>query len=85
VDQGASPAVAEFVKANPDTPMPKATDLAVVFFKDFSKNHPGMFPSADKAWRASAMPPIRDAPRRVRSSRRLIFAPSIGAKVPQLC
>src|SRR6202008_4237848 len=39
-------AVAEFVKANPDTPMPKATDLAVVFFKDFSKDHPGMFPSS---------------------------------------
>jgi potassium-transporting ATPase KdpC subunit len=39
-------AVAEFVKANPDTPMPKATDLAVVFFKDFSKDQPGMFPAA---------------------------------------
>jgi K+-transporting ATPase ATPase C chain len=39
-------AVAEFVKANPGTPQPKASDLAVVFFEHFSKDHPGMFPSA---------------------------------------
>ena len=39
-------AVADFVKANPGTPQPKAADLAVVFFKDFSKDHPGMFPAA---------------------------------------
>jgi potassium-transporting ATPase KdpC subunit len=39
-------AVAEFVKDNPGTPQPKAADLAVVFFKQFSKDHPGMFPSA---------------------------------------
>jgi K+-transporting ATPase ATPase C chain len=39
-------AVAEFVKANPATPQPKAADLAVVFFEHFSKDHPGMFPSA---------------------------------------
>jgi len=38
--------VADFVKANPGTPQPKAADLAVVFFKDFSKDHPGMFPGA---------------------------------------
>jgi len=38
--------VADFVKANPATPQPKASDLAVVFFEHFSKDHPGMFPSA---------------------------------------
>jgi len=38
--------VADFVKANPATPQPKASDLAVVFFEHFAKDHPGMFPSA---------------------------------------
>lgn len=38
--------VAQFVKDNPGTPEPKAADLAVVFFEHFSKDHPGMFPSA---------------------------------------
>jgi len=38
--------VAQFVKDNPATPQPKAADLAVVFFKDFSASHPGQFPSA---------------------------------------
>ena len=38
--------VAQWVKDNPDTPQPAATDLAVIFFDDFSKQHPGMFPSA---------------------------------------
>jgi K+-transporting ATPase ATPase C chain len=38
--------VAQFVKDNPATPQPKAPDLAVVFFKDFSAAHPGRFPSA---------------------------------------
>lgn len=37
--------VAQFVKDNPDTPQPKAPDLAVVFFKAFSKDNPGKFPS----------------------------------------
>jgi potassium-transporting ATPase KdpC subunit len=37
--------VAQFVKDNPDTPQPQASDLAVVFFEHFSKDHPGMFPS----------------------------------------
>jgi K+-transporting ATPase ATPase C chain len=39
-------AVAQFVKDNPGTPEPKAADLAVAFFKDFSMAHPGQFPSA---------------------------------------
>ncbi len=37
--------VAQFIKDNPGTPEPKAADLAVVFFKDFSAAHPGQFPS----------------------------------------
>jgi potassium-transporting ATPase KdpC subunit len=37
--------VAQFVKDNPGAPQPKASDLAVVFFEHFSKDHPGMFPS----------------------------------------
>jgi K+-transporting ATPase ATPase C chain len=38
--------VADFVKANPGTPQPKASDLAIVFFEHFSKDHPGIFPSS---------------------------------------
>ena len=38
--------VAQFIKDNPATPEPKAADLAVVFFKDFSAAHPGRFLSA---------------------------------------
>jgi len=39
-------AVAQFIKDTPATPQPKAADLAVVFFKDFSNSNPGRFPSA---------------------------------------
>ncbi len=38
--------VSQFVKDNPGTPKPAASDLAVVFFEHFSTDHPGMFPSA---------------------------------------
>jgi K+-transporting ATPase ATPase C chain len=38
--------VSGWVKANPRTPQPKAADLAVVFFENFSKESPGRFPSA---------------------------------------
>ncbi len=38
--------VAKFIKDNPATPEPKAPDLAVVFFKDFSEKHPGKFLTA---------------------------------------
>jgi potassium-transporting ATPase KdpC subunit len=38
--------VAQFIKDNPGTPQPKAADLAVVFFKKFSEENPGQFPSA---------------------------------------
>src|ERR1700757_4834428 len=38
--------VSNWVKSNPGTPQPKAPDLAVVFFENFSKDNPGRFPSA---------------------------------------
>jgi K+-transporting ATPase ATPase C chain len=38
--------VAQYIKDNPSTPQPQATDLAVVFFENFSKENPGRFPSA---------------------------------------
>jgi K+-transporting ATPase ATPase C chain len=38
--------VARFIKDNPSTPEPKAPDLAVVFFKDFSAKNPGKFLTA---------------------------------------
>jgi potassium-transporting ATPase KdpC subunit len=38
--------VQQWIKDNPGTPQPKAPDLAVVFFKTFSKENPGRFPSA---------------------------------------
>jgi K+-transporting ATPase ATPase C chain len=37
--------VSNWVKANPGTPQPKAADLAVLFFENFSKDNPGRFPS----------------------------------------
>jgi K+-transporting ATPase ATPase C chain len=36
--------VAQYVKDNPGIPKPAASDLAVVFFKSFSKENPGKFP-----------------------------------------
>ena len=38
--------VKDWIKKNPATPQPKASDLAVVFFETFSNDHPGMFPSS---------------------------------------
>ena len=37
--------VAQFIKDNPNTPKPKADELAVAFFKNFSEENPGKFPS----------------------------------------
>jgi K+-transporting ATPase ATPase C chain len=37
--------VADWVKQNPATPQPQASDLAVLFFENFSKDNPGRFPS----------------------------------------
>jgi K+-transporting ATPase ATPase C chain len=39
--------VDEFVKSNPSIPRPGAPDLAVVFFKSFSKDNPGKFLSVN--------------------------------------
>jgi potassium-transporting ATPase KdpC subunit len=38
--------VADWVKQNPATPTPQPSDLAVMFFENFSKENPGKFPSA---------------------------------------
>ena len=38
--------VAQFIKDNPTIPQPKAADLAIIFFKNFSTEHPGKFLSA---------------------------------------
>jgi len=35
--------VDRFIKDNPETPQPKAADLAVLFFEDFSERQPGKF------------------------------------------
>ena len=37
--------VAKWIKENPDTPEPKAADLAVLFFENFSNENPGKFPA----------------------------------------
>ena len=39
-------AVDEWIKQNPGTPQPQPTDLAVLFFENFSKDNPGKFPSS---------------------------------------
>jgi potassium-transporting ATPase KdpC subunit len=38
--------VADSIKQNPGTPDPQPSDLAVIFFENFSKEYPGKFPSA---------------------------------------
>jgi potassium-transporting ATPase KdpC subunit len=38
--------VANWIKQNPATPQPQASDLAVTFFENLSKQYPGKFPSA---------------------------------------
>ena len=37
--------VAQFVKSNPNIPQPAPSDLAAIFFQNFSNEHPGKFPS----------------------------------------
>ena len=37
--------VTQWIKDNPATPQPAATDLAIVFFENYSKDNPGTFPS----------------------------------------
>jgi potassium-transporting ATPase KdpC subunit len=48
--------VAQFVQNHPATPKPAASDLAVVFFEHFSKDHPGTFPCAAAAPGAGIAP-----------------------------
>lgn len=38
--------VKQWMQLNPAIPQPQPTDLAVLFFENFSKEHPGQFPSA---------------------------------------
>lgn len=38
--------VADFIRDNPATPKPQASDLLSLFFADFSRNNPGRFPSS---------------------------------------
>ena len=59
--------VKQFIKDNPATPEPKAADLAVVFFKDFSAARPGHFPSAVTKPGAGGKPvttiePVKEGP-----------------------
>ncbi len=37
--------VVDWIKQNPGTPNPQPSDLAVIFFENFSKEHPSEFPS----------------------------------------
>jgi K+-transporting ATPase ATPase C chain len=39
------PEVMDWIKQNPGTSQPQASDLAVMFFENFSKEYPGKFPS----------------------------------------
>jgi K+-transporting ATPase ATPase C chain len=50
--------VAQFVKDNPGTPQPQATDLAAVFFQNFSQENPGKFPSAVTNGTATTIQPV---------------------------
>lgn len=38
--------VKQFIQENPGTPNPQASDLAVLFFQNFSTEYPGKFPSS---------------------------------------
>ena len=53
--------VTQFVKDNPGIPKPVATDLAIVFFKSFSKENPGKYPGLKRpgtapGWRRRGHP-----------------------------
>jgi len=50
--------VAQFVKDNPGTPQPQASDLAGVFFQNFSQENPGKFPSAVTSGTAKTIQPV---------------------------
>jgi len=50
--------VAQFVKDNPGTPQPQASDLAGVFFNNFSMENPGKFPSAVTSGTTTTIQPV---------------------------
>src|ERR1700733_10894414 len=57
--------VADWVKQNPATPQPQASDLAIAFFENFSKQYPGKFPSAvttqlPRGKSQTAIEPVKD-------------------------
>jgi potassium-transporting ATPase KdpC subunit len=59
--------IAKWIKDNPSTPQPKASDLAVLFFENFSQEHPSMFPSAVTQTGADGKPetsiqPVKEGP-----------------------
>lgn len=54
--------VADWIKANPATLYPEPADLAVVFFEDFSREHPGRFPSSVVATGSDGKPTTRIEP-----------------------
>jgi K+-transporting ATPase ATPase C chain len=59
--------VAQWIKDNPGTPQPKAPDLAVVFFENFSKDNPGEFPGSVTKTGADGKPqtaiePVKEGP-----------------------
>lgn len=52
------PLVDQFIKDNPSLPNPKAADLAVLFFQNFSQTHPGEFPSTKGVNSESIIPSL---------------------------
>lgn len=54
--------VANWIKENPGTPEPKASDLAVVFFENFSNEYPGKFPATTTLTGADGKPVSTIAP-----------------------
>ena len=46
--------VVDWIKQNPGTPNPQPPDLAGIFFDNFSKEHPGKFPSRSRRSRQTA-------------------------------
>jgi K+-transporting ATPase ATPase C chain len=68
-----APVVADFIKANPATPQPKAPDLAIVFFETYSKENPGTFPSAVTRTGKDGKPVTSIAPVKAGSDIQTIF------------
>jgi potassium-transporting ATPase KdpC subunit len=54
--------VKQWIQQNPGIPNPQPTDLAVVFFENFSKEYPGQFPSAVTTTRPGGKSQTKIAP-----------------------